>query len=230
MKLLFPLGCCLSLVLIGCSGSGESSKGGLYNPGMGPFDENGDYVEALADAPVRRNGFARKASKAKPESKLAQLKALPKKNPPQPQAQPQPQPQVQLPPRPQPQVLAQRQVQLQPQFQPQAQPQPQIQPQIQPRPQVLPQSQPQVIAQAESQVSPPAPPTQPRSTPAARPASPEPVLMKPSKPAPLKHLVTSSDTLYGLSRKYGVPVDAIQRANGLSGSTITTGRTLLIPR
>lgn len=177
MKSLFPLGCCLSLVLIGCSGSGGSSKSGLYNPGMGPFDENGDYVEALADAPVRKNNFSRNSSKTKPVPKVAQAKAVPKK--------PQPQP------------------------------------------------QPRIVAQAKPRASSPPSPTSPvqsRSTPVARPAPPQPVLMKPAKPAPLKHRVTSSDTLYGLGRKYGVTVSAIQRANGLSGTTIATGRTLLIPR
>ena len=38
------------------------------------------------------------------------------------------------------------------------------------------------------------------------------------------------DTLYGLSRKYGTSVSAIQRANKLKGTTIVRGKTLLIPR
>ena len=43
------------------------------------------------------------------------------------------------------------------------------------------------------------------------------------------HIVTTGDSLWGLSRKYGTTVEAIQQANGLSGNTIQTGRTLQIP-
>ncbi|MDP0489720.1 MAG: LysM peptidoglycan-binding domain-containing protein [Verrucomicrobiota bacterium JB023] len=44
------------------------------------------------------------------------------------------------------------------------------------------------------------------------------------------HTVSSGDTLWGLSRKYGVSVDSIRQANGLTGDTIITGQTLSIPR
>lgn len=44
------------------------------------------------------------------------------------------------------------------------------------------------------------------------------------------HTVTSGDTLWGLSRKYGVSVDEIRQANGISGSTIITGQSLNIPQ
>ena len=53
---------------------------------------------------------------------------------------------------------------------------------------------------------------------------------EPKKPAPRRHLVQKGDTLYSLSRKYGTSVSAIQRANGLKGSTIVRGKTLVIPR
>jgi LysM repeat protein len=43
------------------------------------------------------------------------------------------------------------------------------------------------------------------------------------------HKVSASDTLWGLSRKYGTTVTAIQRANGLSDTTIRTGSTIKIP-
>jgi len=43
------------------------------------------------------------------------------------------------------------------------------------------------------------------------------------------HKVSGSDTLWGLSRKYGTTVSAIQRANGLSDTTIRTGSTIKIP-
>jgi len=44
------------------------------------------------------------------------------------------------------------------------------------------------------------------------------------------HTVSSGDTLWGLSQKYGVSVDDIRQANGLSGTIIATGQTLNIPR
>ena len=44
------------------------------------------------------------------------------------------------------------------------------------------------------------------------------------------HSVVSGDTLWGLSRKYGVSVDSIRNANsGISGDTIIPGQTLTIP-
>lgn len=43
------------------------------------------------------------------------------------------------------------------------------------------------------------------------------------------HLVKKGDTLYALSRKYGTTVSAIQKANGISGTSIHTGRTYIIP-
>ncbi|KAJ4729637.1 Peptidoglycan-binding lysin domain [Melia azedarach] len=41
--------------------------------------------------------------------------------------------------------------------------------------------------------------------------------------------IVRGDTLWGLSRKYGVPIDAIKEANGLSGDTIYAGKKLIIP-
>lgn len=43
------------------------------------------------------------------------------------------------------------------------------------------------------------------------------------------HVVVSGDTLFGLERKYGVPVKQIQEANNLRGSTIRVGQKLDIP-
>lgn len=44
------------------------------------------------------------------------------------------------------------------------------------------------------------------------------------------HTVVGGDTLWGLSRKYGVSVDSIRQANGLTSDTIVTGQTLSIPQ
>ena len=65
------------------------------------------------------------------------------------------------------------------------------------------------------------PPTKPR------PASTKPT--PPKKPAYRSHLVTSSDTLYSLSRRYGVSIARIQAANGLKSTLIRTGATLRVP-
>ncbi|KAK6134329.1 hypothetical protein DH2020_031952 [Rehmannia glutinosa] len=41
--------------------------------------------------------------------------------------------------------------------------------------------------------------------------------------------IVKGDTLWGLSREYGVSIDAIKEANGLTGDTIYAGRKLIIP-
>ncbi|KAH7577068.1 hypothetical protein ACOSQ2_002196 [Xanthoceras sorbifolium] len=41
--------------------------------------------------------------------------------------------------------------------------------------------------------------------------------------------IVKGDTLWGLSRKHGVSIDAIREANGLSGDTIYAGKKLVIP-
>lgn len=45
------------------------------------------------------------------------------------------------------------------------------------------------------------------------------------------HTVVKGDTLWGISRKYGVTVDAIRAANGMAASdtTVRLGQTLSIP-
>lgn len=43
------------------------------------------------------------------------------------------------------------------------------------------------------------------------------------------HKVVKGDTLWGISRKYNVGVEAIKAANGLTGDTIVVGRSLTIP-
>ncbi|MGJ8724849.1 MAG: LysM peptidoglycan-binding domain-containing protein [Roseibacillus sp.] len=194
MKIVHLLTFCASFALIACSGSGGSKA--IYHPDVGPFDENGDYVVALADAPVRKNIFSRsKKPKAAPKPKKVEA---PKPAPVQRVAQvapPTPAPRPVAPVRsapPRTVVIAQS-----------------------PRPQTT-QAVPVVRAQPKP-VAAPAP-------------APKPVVMKPKKKAPVRHLVRKSDTLYGLSRKYGVSVGSIQRANSIKGSTIVTGKTLLIPR
>ncbi|KAL1560603.1 putative endopeptidase p60 [Salvia divinorum] len=41
--------------------------------------------------------------------------------------------------------------------------------------------------------------------------------------------IVKGDTLWGLSRKYGVPIQEIKEANGLTSDTIYAGKKLVIP-
>ncbi len=65
--------------------------------------------------------------------------------------------------------------------------------------------------------------TAPAPTPA--PAPP------PSRPAlsGTTHTVVKGDTLWGISRKYGVSVEAIKQANGITRDIVVLGSTLQIP-
>ncbi|WP_457638322.1 septal ring lytic transglycosylase RlpA family protein [Oceanithermus sp.] len=51
----------------------------------------------------------------------------------------------------------------------------------------------------------------------------------PPAPAWRYYVVVAGDTLYGIAGRYGVSVEAIQQANGLSGTTIHPGMRLRIP-
>ena len=92
-------------------------------------------------------------------------------------------------------------------------------------------SQPAVVAAAPK-------PSAPSSSSAAKPqptvaSAPKPapaVKVKPAAKPPIRHTVQKGDTLWGLSRKYKTTVQAIQRANGMKGTTLRIGRTLVIPR
>lgn len=45
----------------------------------------------------------------------------------------------------------------------------------------------------------------------------------------INHTVVSGDSLWGLARKYGTTIEAIQAANGMTNTTIRTGQSLIIP-
>ena len=67
-----------------------------------------------------------------------------------------------------------------------------------------------------------------------RPAAPRPAARPATRPAPAQpatrvHTVAKGDSLWVLSRKYNVSVDAIKRANSLKSDTIVIGRKLVIP-
>ncbi|MCX8239164.1 MAG: LysM peptidoglycan-binding domain-containing protein [Akkermansiaceae bacterium] len=138
-----------SVVFVGCSRSGREP---YYNPEVGPFDEDGNYVEAWADNPPKRVASIRKTQ--------------PTQNP-RPVAKPRPVTTAKVTPKPRPRPV--------------------VKPKPRPKP---------VVAKRKS----------------------------------IKHMIKKGDTLWGLSRRYGVSVTAIQKANRISGTNIRAGKTILIPK
>jgi len=135
---IFNLSTLLSLAyfLVSC---GHSTPD--FNPALGPFDENGNYIEAWADNPPKRGILGRNKPRPTEQAPIA--------------------------------------------------------------------SKPQPTS------------TSTAPTPRPKPAAP--------KPRYKYHKIAKGDTLWGLSRKYGVSVSSLQRTNGISGSNIRIGRTLKIP-
>jgi len=58
------------------------------------------------------------------------------------------------------------------------------------------------------------------------------VLGKPFKKLKTKnvsnHIVSKGDTLYSISKKYGLTVDELKKLNGLNSNNITIGQTLIL--
>jgi N-acetylmuramoyl-L-alanine amidase len=54
-------------------------------------------------------------------------------------------------------------------------------------------------------------------------------LKKNSTPSGITHIVQAGDTLWGISQKYGVTIEQIKEANGLTSDTIYVGQKLIIP-
>ena len=52
-------------ILSGCTGNGINATTS-YNPGYGPFDQNGNYVEAWADKPAKKHWWSKKTPTPKP--------------------------------------------------------------------------------------------------------------------------------------------------------------------
>lgn len=79
----------------------------------------------------------------------------------------------------------------------------------------------------------PTPPVKPDPTPIPPKPAPKPQPHEPTKPpAPtptgVYHTVASGDTLYGISRKYGVTVDSIKKFNNLKDNSIKIGQRLRV--
>ncbi|MCW1912098.1 LysM peptidoglycan-binding domain-containing protein [Luteolibacter sp. GHJ8] len=51
-----------------------------------------------------------------------------------------------------------------------------------------------------------------------------------AKPKSTRHTVRSGDSLYAIAKRYGTTASAVQKANGLKGTTIRPGQSLSIPK
>lgn len=91
-------------------------------------------------------------------------------------------------------------------------------------PQTMPK--PRTTTPTVTRTTPKPKPTVTRVTPKPKP-KPRPVVAKPSG---TRVTVKKGDTLYGLALRYKSSVSAIQKANGISGTNLKIGKTLLIPR
>ena len=169
------LGLLAAVILTSCGGGvgggyvNEDRTNRGYNPGVGPFDSQGNYVERWANDRSKGRWW-RKSIIIDPVETTPAVASRPTAVAAAPTPAPKP-PGTASGPKPKPPVAA-------------------------------------------------APTTKPAPAVKATPTS---------KP-PIRHTIVKGDTLWGLSRKYGTTVSAIQRANGLKDTNLRIGRTLLIPR
>ena len=186
----------LAFLLVSCGGGGGTNitSSGASNPGYGPFDRNGNYIEAWADKPAKKHRWARTGSSAPVREELPAVasRTVEKK--------------AKKPTVARPTEVAKLT-----------------------RPTTVTPPTPVPVRT----YTPPPPPKPvvytPPPTPKPKPA-PKPKPVKPKAPPPIRHAVAKGDTLYSISRRYNTSVITIQRANGIKGSTIRLGQTLLIPR
>lgn len=67
------------------------------------------------------------------------------------------------------------------------------------------------------------------SSPASRPPAPAPAPSKPASGAARYHTVAPGDTLFSISRRYGVTVAQLKMTNGLTSDLIRIGQSLRLP-
>ena len=178
----------LSCFLTGCGGGGvsENHQNRGLNPGVGPFDSRGNYVESWADD--KSKGRAWRASRVVGAPQMA---AAEPSNPPP--------------------VVASH-----------------VTPAPKPSSQVS-RGKSKPVAPVRG-VTTPSKKSRVASRPQSKPKPKSVAKPKPKKKSPIRYTIKKGDTLYALSRKYKTSVSSIQRANGLKGTNLRIGRTLLIPR
>ncbi len=196
----------LSCLITSCgNGVPENHHNRGLTPGVGPFDNNGNYVESWADDP--RKGVAWRSDRIIDDEN--KKKKLAKSQQPK---RPTPSSHVAY----HPPVVVNH---------------------------LTPQSRPHTPRSVQNTTyhrpTPPVsgittPRSKPRSTPRSHTTShstkKKAVLVKPKHRSPIHYTIKKGDTLYGLSRRFKVSVSNIKKANGMKGTTLRTGRTLLIPR
>ena len=219
----------LTMLLSSCGGGGSVSENQTvrgYNPGVGPFDSRGNYVEKWADDKSKGRWWRKSTSKPSAVAKREKSKRKRKKSKPEPIPAP-----VPIPTYTPPVVASYRTPLPRPETTPRPVPLPSYRPVppvstsrevITPRP-----PRPTVVARATPKPR-PKPKTKPRPKPRPKPVKV--VHVKPKHKAPIRHTIKKGDTLYSLSRRYNTTVTAIQRANGLKGTNLVNGRSILIPR
>ena len=191
-----PLLTATAVFLVSCSDKSTPA----YNPEVGPFDEDGNYVEAWADNPPKKK--AKSTSWKEPATKSWKK------------------PSTSTWKKPKTSIWGSgswktKKV-------------------VAPEPPIAVPTRTQVVSRPKPVVT---PTPRPRPEPVAvRKPTPKPAPVVKPKPKPVKvtpklrrHAVAKGDTLYSLSRHYGVKVREIQKANGISGTTIRDGQSLTIP-
>lgn len=186
---------------VACSSENRSTPD--YNPIVGPFDKDGNYVEAWADNPPsptkkswshRNSWFSKDKPQDEPDSKTNPTQQLARNNSPATQKI--------VYPTPTPALASNAHANYTPAPVMQNKPSPKPVAQSRPKP------KPKPVVQAK-----------PKPKPVSKPAS------KPSR----RHKVVKGDTLYNISNRYGTSVSALQKANNISGTNIRLGQTLKIP-
>lgn len=172
----------LALILTGCANNDPTVADS--GPGFGPFDKDGNYVDAWADDPSK---WSRPGSR-KPKPPADDLPVITKNEQPPAHANPLA-PQLAANPKPAPKIESQ------------------------PRETTRPTTTPKVVEKPK-----------PKPKPVLVKAKPKP------KPKVTRHVVKKGDTLSAIASRYGSSVSGIQRANGISGTLIRPGQSLVVPK
>lgn len=205
LVILFSSACVIALLTsCGSSGSGAVSENIAirgYNPGVGPFNTNGDYVEAWADDKRKGNWWRKSIVTADKTTKVAKKSSKPKYSKPS-------KPKYKAP------VIAA------------AAPKPKVPVYKAPTYKAPKYKAPQPKAVAKAK---PTPRPKPKAKPVAKPVV-KTVKVKPKRKPPIRYVARSRDTLWSISQKYKTSVSAIKAANGLKSNSVYAGKVLLIPQ
>jgi LysM repeat protein len=202
--LLIPAACALALSLSSCGNSGSGSSGGPQAV-TGPYDRNGNYVEAWADDPSKW----RKSGGSSPhEKKTDELPEIAKNDQP-------PQNSVPLPPanvsKSTP-VISQTQV-------------------VKPKP--APVKSTEVVRTKPSAEKSETVVVKAKPKPATTKSRPKSAVVKAKtkpKPKSTRYVVKKGDSLSAIASRTGASVSAIKSENGISGTLIHPGQSLVIPK